>query len=427
MPLLPDLSVLSIEAKQPRSNTEKTTRKAKASPYARVLTPSATQDNGDVDYQSYLKLEGLVVVPTPLTDQKLRTQAQQDFLTHLKESPEFNNPDTSDSSWKPVLGGFAALGNPSSFHHPWVRKMREQLTSAILETDALPIDGRKLENPFDRLIYRIVGETPSAESMHRDEAATALDGDTVFGGWVNLDDEPQYFSCCPRTHKDVGGKNKGFAKIEKSEYEKFRSPSPDRPAGWVVVEIPPGSALIFYERLVHEVNPTPAVRRMLRMALGWRVTDSEEPLFGAQTDEWVRSQAVPKIKSGQNPVVFPSAYYNFTRNFQTLTDWSKRTFVQECLYEHSVNGGPLSGSKWTRVKQKMDSLSGLGLRMHRSYDSDEVALLKPQREWNLYTFDSPDKRVEHKAVSQSDWEAYKVALASVSDPKLVRRPRPEQM
>ena len=85
--------------------------------------------------------------------------------------------------------------------------MREKLMAAVLDANAIPTEGRKLEQCFDRLLYRIPGQSPTAETMHRDEALCALEKDVVFGGWVNLSGMPQTFSCCPRTHKMVSTNN----------------------------------------------------------------------------------------------------------------------------------------------------------------------------------------------------------------------------
>jgi hypothetical protein len=399
--------------------------------YPPKLTPGAKEDDGSFDYQQILKVDGVVVVPTPLTNQTLREQARAEMIQHYCESPEFAKPmpeDPEDPTWTPQLGGFAANGNPSSFHHPWVRGMREKLMAVILDTDALPTEGRNLEQCFDRLLYRTPGKSPTAETMHRDEALFALDKDVVFGGWVNFDNEPQTFSCCPRTHKMVST-NKGFAKIAQDNYEYYRRPNPKegRPDGWVNIEIPPGACLIFYERLVHEVVSTKVDRVMMRMFLGWRVTDVKTPLFGIhQTEQWICDQGVPKIKSGQDPPVWPSAYSNFSRNFPILTMWSERTYVPACLYKSTVGGdGPSAGTTWIRVKAKMLSLKQYGLPMHPAYDVDEKAILFPQQAWNLYTFNSPLVRVTYQGVTMSTWDAYLATKKCISLGMVARRPRPE--
>jgi len=382
----------------------------------------------ETDYRQILLREGVVVIPTPLINDlngqsALRTQLQQAYVQHYRESPEFANPNPTDPRWQPQLGGFAASANPSSFHHVFARQMREMCTSVVLDADVLPIDGRKLEKPFDRVMWRIAGERPTAESMHRDESQTALDGDVIFGGWINLEDVPQNFSCCPQTHQEVGGQNRGFAKLGAEEQVRYRP-------HFSLVSIPPGCMVIFYERLVHEVVSilVPPGRTMIRMFLGWRVTDAEEPLFGTQrTLAWVEDQGVPKIKSGQDPPVWPSAYSNFPRNFQKLTDWSQRTFVPQCLYTHTVAGsGAAAGTTWIRVKAKMRSLREYGLPLHRQYDVHETRLLAPQREWMLYTFDSPATRIKYTAVAPDEWAAYLAAQHAVPLGSVVRRPRPSR-
>ena len=385
----------------------------------------------DRDFQSELELEGVVIVPTPLVDQATRTAIVQAFLASVMESPEFANPNVNDPTWKPQLGGFAAMANPSSFHHPTIRKLREMLTAAILDTDALPLKGRKLEKVFDRMLYRIAGESPTAESMHRDEARTALDTDVVFGGWVNMEDVPQYFSCCPRTHTEVGNQNKGFAKITSAEEKARYRPLFRR------IEIPPGCCIIFYERIVHEVVSIKATRTMYRAFLGWRVTDANEPLFGTSTTlGWIADQAVPKIKSGQDPPVWPSSYSNFPKirqtdtsftNFQRLTDWSMRTYSPRCLYTQTVGGGAAVGTKWVRVKAKMLSLRAYGLPMWPAYENEEIRLLGPQQSWNLYTFDSPNERQSYEAVTRETWQAYLAGQHMVPLGATVVRPRPERM
>mgnify|MGYP006128669105 CR=1 FL=1 len=78
-----------------------------------------TVDMEDVDFQKQLMIKGYVVVPTPLVDNLLRQKEERGFYTHLMESPEFLHPDPQNPTWKPQLGGFAVMGNPSSFHHPW--------------------------------------------------------------------------------------------------------------------------------------------------------------------------------------------------------------------------------------------------------------------------------------------------------------------
>jgi hypothetical protein len=357
-------------------------------------------------WKQELIAQGVIAVPTKLTDARMRADARRRVLEHFERAPEFFEPDPANPKWKPVLGGFACCGHPSSFHDEEIRKLREQMTAEMIHLNILPMNpSEKLEKVFDRILYRVAGETPTAESWHRDEAPTALETDTVFGGWINLNDYDEYFNCVPGTHTDVGAadRNKGFAKIKSAE-EKA-----DYQARCVSITIPPGHMLVFYERLVHEVRAVRATQRVVRMMLGWRVTDADEPLFGhTLTTEWIQTQAVPQIKSAQRPRVFPTCYTNFPAgtkrrrdedelpppmNLHKLQEWSEDVFNRTCLKHLMVGSGPYRGSWWHRIDANMDSLAGYKLPLHRAYDEDEIRLLAPQTWWKLYTFDSPNERV----------------------------------
>lgn len=398
----------------------------------RLGAPTGAQPLGP-DYQAHLLREGWVVIPTALgSDAEKLQQVRDAFDQHFRESPELLNPRPEDPTWKNVLGGFAALGNPSSFHHPFVRAMREMCEAAVLDHDALPLNGRRLEQCFDRMMRRIPGESTDVESWHRDEAKNTQAGDDLFGGWINLDLEPQYFSCAPGTHNEEGARdrNAGFAKITSPEEKAHYQAIADAHGP---VEIPPGHILIFYERLVHEVLKVTATRIMRRLFLGWRATSAREPLFGQeQTNAWIDSQAPAKIKSGQKPAIYPTAYYNFPRNFQTLTDFSESVFVPQCLYQHVVRTGAQAGTAWTRVERYMKGLADYGLPLHRAYEPEERKILFPRRRMQLRTFDDPGgPRVTYRLVPVADWEEYNAAPVFTMDAYGNRgrlgRPRPERV
>ena len=381
----------------------------------------------DVDYQEALVRDGYVVIPTALgSSPQMLAQAQAAFDQHFRESPELRNPRPEDPTWKNVLGAFSALGNPSSFHHPFLRALREKCEAAVLDADTLPLKGRRLEQCLDRAMRRIPGENMDAESWHRDEALHTLPGDDIFGGWINLDSEPQYFSCAPGTHQDVGTQNNGFAEIldpdEKARYRQLANAHGR-------VEIPPGHILIFYERIVHEVLHLVATRIMKRLFLGWRVTTAREPLFGMTTTKlWIDRQMPAVVKSGQKSVTYPTVYYNFTRNFAKLTEFSTEVFVPQCLYAHTVKTGAQKNTVWMRVRRNMQGLGHYGLPLHAPYDEHEVKVLVPSRSWQLYTFDSPNARVGFRAVPNSIWKAYSARTFVVDvHGRPTRRPRPNRV
>ena len=392
-------------------------------------------------YRDFLTKFGYVVVETPFTDKAERFAGRAAFDKMLRESPEFRPPadDADLDTWTPalpVLGGFSALGNPSSFHHPFVRRVREVLLHTALVEGVLPIArGDHVEKPFDRCTLRRPGQTPTGESLHRDEAPSALRTDTVFGGWLNLDDSDQTFRCAPGTHLEVGGQNKGFAKIahpdEMDHYSRqIRS-----------IPIPAGKMLVFYERIVHEVA---AIKRacdepsMYRVHCGFRLTKQLEPLFtGATTRDWIQQQAVPRIKSSQWPAVFPSSYTNFPdgrnlaagmKNVDWLPTWSQKTFVDDVLVTKVIGGnGPHAGTSTRRVDAVMKPLSVYFThdKMHKAYSDQESALLFPQAKWpELHTSLTGNATAEVSLPSEYDWVLYEASVCAAPSGGRVMRPRP---
>ena len=357
-----------------------------------------------VDYGVYLDVHGFVVLPTALvSNAALRNETRQAMDKSLKDSPEIHPCAEVD---RLVLGGFSALAHPSSFHAAWPRKMREQCTAAVLESGVFttgkmalaPHQG--LEKTFDRLMVRAEGKHASPETMHRDKcyAKFLAPGDVVYGGWINLDDRDQWLSCCPGSHmpdpaSESEDKRRGFAKLspdDKARYEPQLT--------WV--RVAPGGILVFNELLVHEVVSIPAKETMRRMHLGWRVTTSEQPIFGRDaTLGWINDQAVPKIKSGQDPLMWPALYKSQPESsFPKVIEWTARTFVegpnQLLRTTYVSNKDNECRKEWHGVvPAKMPSLRALGM-LHDPYDEHERALLFPRRSWSLRTFESPTTRKE---------------------------------
>lgn len=105
-----------------------------------------------------------------------------------------------------VLGGFGALGNPSSFHDPVVRQFRRKIKRLAVRPVMQDYTRRKfgttrnfaLEALFDRLCVRMDDfKSPSAEAWHRDIYDANTYGlrplphslpqgsqDEMFGGWT---------------------------------------------------------------------------------------------------------------------------------------------------------------------------------------------------------------------------------------------------
>lgn len=359
----------------------------------------------------------------------------------LRDSPECR-PEKMDTAYG--MGGFAALGFPTTFHSKWCRRMREIMNFEVLSQDVLPIisdegTAKKLESCFDRVMMRPFYRSVNvAEPVHRDECPSALSGDTIFGGWVNLNagGQNQVFHCCPGTHTEVGEQNTGYAPITdpalRSHYRSFMQH----------ITIPVGHMLIFYERLVHELAKSkPMKRDTMRMFCGFRLTDSSNPLFGRDTTlEWIQDQAVPRIKSGQWPTVYPSVYSNFPEKHATaLESWSVGTFVDACLVDHTITSkskkpkaAAWDGHKTRRVKAHMDSLAEYGLPLHPAYTTQETAIMFPQRRWKRLRTgeareDKTEKAVHMKLPSNQAAFLYQLARTLAPPGCSVKRPRPYEV
>ena len=205
---------------------------------------------------------------------------------------------------KLAVGGFAALAHPSSFHNEFARALRFRAEKYVVENDIFGLDaggvnaGKKLEQVVDRTMIRRPGQTPTAEAWHRDIARGTLDGDEVFGGWINLDPQnDQYFSCVPGSAHDrpTAGVDyeSGFAKIGKSTHPSIISRS-------YRIVIPPGHMMVFNERTIHEVAPVTCENRSsCRLFFGWRLTRGTTPLFYDLERRLTEQDGMP-LKSGQH-------------------------------------------------------------------------------------------------------------------------------
>jgi hypothetical protein len=269
-----------------------------------------------------------------------------------------------------VLGGFGALGNASSFHNPAVRGLRQ-----IAHAAAKPVlrkvaeDGDKLEQLVDRLSVRRVGSFLKKESWHRDISKNTADSDRIFGGWINLDEQSQFFSCVPGSHLDVGDSSDvGFVTIKDDE-AKSRAFSMKR-----LVVVPPGHMLIFFERILHEVIGNQTKLDSYRLYTAFRLTNDTQPL-NRNFSRFINQQAVPQIKSGQVPPMY--ALLNWVNSRELLIEFSK-IFIEECKEDRVIASKASAdfGNKYRVVKRFMPSLEEIG-HMYEPYTVEDISILFP--------------------------------------------------
>lgn len=344
--------------------------------------PTATQ----------LRDEGYCVVPFIPASQV--PTAREDFRATLRAFPEYRpTVDPDDPTQHYVQGGFGALGNPASFHNPFVRRLRlaahatvvqRRVLSAMLPQVAAHSEGIddhrgdyrdvRLEQTVDRMLFRRPSKSPSAESWHRDEALGCATGDEVFGGWVNLDDRDQHLSAVPRTHHNQTG-NAGFKKVATDEAEWCN-------ANKQLVAVPPGHLLVFNEKLLHEVRGGYKTYDVVRLFFGWRLTRSEEALGGSGLlQRSLEQQSVMRLKSGQIPKMYANMSWSQPGQRAALEEWSGATLRPECLTRRAVIRDPTEVR--TLVHQSLPSLRDLGYAEYDAYEDWERRLLWPNRAWQL--------------------------------------------
>lgn len=302
--------------------------------------------------------DGVIVIKPEWITDSVREQLRGEFVQTCRDFPEFEKP--KDDVY--VLGGFSALGNPASFHNPFVRKLREWVMQSVAPVLKPLANGRNLEQVVDRMMFRTPGKAVASESWHRDEAPRAADDDDVFGGWINLDDADHHFSCIPGSHKGVS-KHSGFGKEKVVDTKNKQK-----------IKVPPGHIIIFFERILHEVNKSKVpAKGIIRLFLGWRLTHSSKSLY--DLEEVFQAQGVPRLKSDQIPAMY-SVYH---RNVwvQMLEDFSA-TFKENCIIK-----AQLKGREVRIIPIQMPSLKNMGVPTFEEYTPRELSIYTPGTQWEL--------------------------------------------
>ena len=261
----------------------------------------------------------------------------------------------------------------------------------------------------DRVQVRVAGESPAAESFHRDSPGmrNPHNREYCFGGFQNCDHKPQYFCGVIGSHLTPQSESDGFAKMGKAGQKKFAAMVKAQAGmegtdkrGRIIV--PPGYFLLFLNTvrvetgddrgLIHAVNPTPVHYTSVKMFWGMRITDADnsgmvdpvtkERLSYEGIEQLCHTNGMVPLGSGQANALWPAMSYAFPK---TMLVKAKR-FVDDML----VPGALLvpfenSGRKdWTR---SFASLADMGLPVFK-YRPDELALLHPQKVLELFNTDT---------------------------------------
>jgi len=254
------------------------------------------------NYYQQLCENGYVVVPLLTTLDKVRFRRDA-VLDAVRQMPEFT-PE-AHKAYKYVGGSFGALGNPSSFHLPPVNELRNMLwDKCIVPTFAgtsSTFENAMIQTPFDRLSVRPAGTKIPGESWHRD-ISPDRDVRIVYGGWINLNTEPESFVCVAKSHNYTGDASGCVRDFTSQEIASFRTTK-------TKVRIDPGHWIIFHQTIIHSIaaqtvpkdSPLPRLRLYTSVCVG-------EPLFVERTRHALDTLDIPLIPSGQEPRMVPKLY-----------------------------------------------------------------------------------------------------------------------
>jgi len=268
-----------------------------------------------------------------------------------------NDPVFKTSTDDMVMGSFCGLATPHSYHSKKVRQLRDEIFTKMMPHWADRTGA--VEMLPDRVMLRPSTKRPTGESWHRDESPNTMEG-IVTGGWVNLNDFPEYFCCVPGTHS-VNGGNGGFAKIDKSEHAGFKARSK-------LIEVLPGHAIVFFENIVHKVFAGRKVTRW-RQFVGWRFSTNGQPFDPTMFDR-IKNFETLKIKSGQECPMYSRMH--LTNWIERLAAWSVNIKDEHCV-QHLVQSGKNAG-KTFRICKRYISRSGT----YTPYTPREIEILTPQ-------------------------------------------------
>jgi len=227
-----------------------------------------------------------------------------DIPTFLSEQQEFIQ---SDATQLFVLGGFGALGNPSSFHHPLRRQFMTEVYNFVgpllayqykysyifyqLHTKKSPYS--YLSMVPDRFAIRRTDQELTPESWHRDRSMHLQQSKDAFllGGWVNLDKtKDQYFSCIPGEFPLFDATHTFYANqlnVDNGGFQKENIPD-ELLAQKETIRIPPYHMIIFNELITHEVAKGEKKRAYdetqssYRCFIKWYISKKDTPYWSAE-------------------------------------------------------------------------------------------------------------------------------------------------
>ena len=266
------------------SSTKPSALKRRATPSV-AYPPATIVHAADLDFER----DGACIL-SDLVSQLPHIQAHVlDFVTNWQL--EFKDPT------KPlVLGGFGALGTPSSFHAPPIRALNQLMHDVLMPFFMARNPNKYITSMFNRFCIRYPGTSTGNEAPHRD--SDPEDG-FYYGGWLNTGDQPQKFTCMLGSHHYTAG-GAGFHKLagaELDEYQRHRS----------TIIIQPGQIIVF-KSLKHEIHNTKCVAITSKIWHSFFVSATEDSLL-YDPQEIARQLSVPLLPSKQDSPMYALLHY----------------------------------------------------------------------------------------------------------------------
>ena len=301
-----------------------------------------------------LKTNGVSVYPIP--DGLLQNF---DIQKYLKEQKEYININDNTEF---IISNFGAHGNPSSQHHPLVREFRMEMFHFLkqsLENDT-EFSQKYLQCLPDRFSQRF--RKPSKEAWHKDVSIdySVFTNSTILGGWANLDETDQFFSCIIGSHLEPAP-GEGFAALSKDNKKLYKSRK-------TLVRIPPGHAISFDEKVTHEIADVKLVGVSRRLYMKYHISSDSRSAFDVdiihraiqtqglfQMNQWNSMPMYEKI----HPMFWNAELVEFGKNI-------KPVFLAKPNKKGNVY-----------VQRYMISLLEAGVGMFPEYREEEIAILFP--------------------------------------------------
>ena len=301
-----------------------------------------------------LKTNGVSVYPIP--NGLLQNFDIQKYLKEQKEYIDIN--DNTEF----IISNFGAHGNPSSQHHPLVREFRMEMFHFLkqsLENDT-EFSQKYLQCLPDRFSQRF--RKPSKEAWHKDVSIDygVFTNSTILGGWANLDETDQFFSCIIGSHLEPAP-GEGFAALSKDNKKLYK-------ARKTLIRIPPGHAISFDEKITHEIADVKLVGVSRRLYMKYHISSDSRSAF----DVDIIRRAI------QTQGLFQMNQWNSMPMYEKIHPM----FWNAQLVEFGKNIKPVFLAKPNKkgniyVQRYMISLLEAGVGMFPEYREEEIEILFP--------------------------------------------------